>query len=145
MAVDTISVTVTSTSNQPKPATAMSSRNTTEYLIRFPPFPKVPDGVKIIPFKEFKERGIRVKPGGDDNETEIDACGVPTVMLASCHSTDWCKTETKRANQNGKGAAGRKRRKKRAGGINAGPTLMDWEEYWEDREPAYRVQGTYDP
>ncbi|KXN91454.1 hypothetical protein AN958_00716 [Leucoagaricus sp. SymC.cos] len=137
-------ITVSVTSNQSQlPATAMSSRGTTEFLVRFPPFPPVPEGVQIIPFKEFKEGGIRVQPG-EDRETEVDACGVPTVALSSIHSTDWCKTETKRAKFNDN--KGRKKKKRRTGGGgNVGPTWMDWEDYWEEREASYRPRNGYDP
>lgn len=139
--ITTIPITVTSTN--PEPVRTMSTNNGTEYLIRFPPYPPVPDGVKITPFTEFKERGIRVDPGGEDNETEIDGCGVPTIPLASVHTTDWCKTETKRARA-GKGGPARKKKKRKTGGAG-GPNQRDWVEYWEDREASYRIQGTYDP
>lgn len=150
MATDTPipTIPITVTSNLPKPATTTTtamSLNNTEYLVRFPPFPLIPEDVQIIPWKEFKERGIKVHPGNED--IEIDACGVPTIMLASVHVTDWCKTETKRAKTSGgKGGPGKKKRKRKGGvGMNAGPTAVDWEEYWEEREAAYRVQATYDP
>jgi hypothetical protein len=29
-------------------------------LIRFPPFPDVPEGVTILPFKAFREHGIQI-------------------------------------------------------------------------------------
>ncbi|KAF5358303.1 hypothetical protein D9756_001212 [Leucocoprinus leucothites] len=137
-------VTVTSNLSQPT-ATAMSTKNTTEFLIRFPPFPNPSEGVEIIPFTEYKEKGIRIQPG-EDGETEVDACGAPTIALASVHSTDWCKTETKRAKFNGNGGPGRRKRKRKAGtGLSAGPTPNDWEEYWEEREASYRLRQGYDP
>ncbi|KAF7778438.1 hypothetical protein Agabi119p4_2783 [Agaricus bisporus var. burnettii] len=139
--IDTIPITITST--LPAPTTAKSTNNV-EYLVRFPPFPPVPEGVQIIPFKDFKERGISIQPGGDDNNTEVDSCGVKTIDLPNFHQTDWCKTETKRANSNGRGGPS-KRRKKRKTGASSGPTPDNWEDYWEDREAAYRARGTYDP
>ncbi|KAF9447431.1 hypothetical protein P691DRAFT_671544 [Macrolepiota fuliginosa MF-IS2] len=141
---ETISVTVTSTNNPPNPATTMSARNTTEFLVRFPPFPPIPDDVEIVSFQEFQERGIRIQPGGEDNETEIDMCGMPTIMLASSHVTDWCKTETKRAKSKNNGK-GRKKKKRKTAGNSAGPTSNDWEEYWEEREHSYNVRESYDP
>lgn len=60
----------------------------------FPPFPQPPQGVTITPFKEFKERGIQIAPG--ENDTEVDALGIPTVVLGTPHDTDICKTNTKR-------------------------------------------------
>jgi hypothetical protein len=140
----TLAVTVTSNQSQ-SPATAMSAKNTPEFLIRFPPFPEVPDGVEIISFKDYKEKGIRVQPGGEDNQTEVDACGVPTAALSSIHSTDWCKTETKRAKFNTNNGGRKRKKRKTGGGISGGPTLLDWPDYWEEREAAYRIQNSYDP
>lgn len=145
IAPTTLSVTVTSTQSQPT-TTATSARNTTEFLIRFPPFPEVPDDTRIVSFSDYEERGIKIQPGGEDNETEIDACGVPTIAMSSIHSTDWCKTETRRAKFNANGGPGRKKRKRKAGGGGTtGPTAMDWEDYWEEREASYRVRNTYEP
>ncbi|KAF8956687.1 hypothetical protein BDZ97DRAFT_1850031 [Flammula alnicola] len=62
-------------------------------LIRFPPFPPVPPGVKITPFKQFKEHGIQIF---SDTGVEIDGLGIPTVRLRVPHDTDVCKTQTKR-------------------------------------------------
>ncbi len=143
--ITTIPVTVTSTNPAPRaPVRDMSISTSSEYIVRFPPYPPIPDGVQIITFTQFKERGIRVQPGGEDNETEIDGCGVPTIPLASAHTTDWCKTETKRARL-GKSGPARKKKKRKTGGVGGGPNHADWAEYWEDREAAYRIQGSYDP
>jgi len=134
------------TSNLPQPAaTAASVGNTVEFLFRFPPFPNVPLGVEIIPFHNFTEKGIRVQPGGEDNETEMDALGVPTIALGSLHSTDWCKTETRRVRFNGNRGPGKRKKKRTGGGPSTGPTAADWEEYWEEREASYRVRQSYDP
>lgn len=146
MATDTAAPTfpVTLTSSLSQPA-ATAARNTTEFLLRFPPFPDVPQGVEIISFHNFTEKGIRIQPGGEDNETEMDALGLPTVALASLHSTDWCKTETRRVKFNGNRGPGKKRRRKTGGGLGTGPTSADWEEYWEEREASYRLRQSYDP
>jgi hypothetical protein len=120
--------------------------NNVEFLVRFPPFPHAPEDAQIIPFKDFKERGISMQPGGDDKNTEVDACGVKTIVLPNSHTTDWCKTDTKRADLRGKGGPMRKRKKRKNGaGAGSGPTPDNWEDYWEDREPAYRVRESYDP
>src|SRR5258708_2345623 len=138
--IDTIPITVTS--SLPAPVTAKSLNNV-EFLVRFPPFPPVPEDVQIMSFKDFKERGISILAGGDDQNTEVDACGVKTIVLPNSHTTDWCKTETKRANLNGKGSRYKRRKKKRTGGgASSGPTADNWEDYWEDREPAYRSRGS---
>lgn len=145
MSIDNVASTfLTSNLSQPA-ATAASVGNTTEFLLRFPPFPNVPPGVEIISFCDFKEKGIRVQPGGEDNETEMDALGVPTVALGSPHSTDWCKTETKRVRFNGNRGPRKKRKRRTGGGPSTGPTSADWEEYWEEREASYRVHQSYDP
>ncbi|KAJ7508821.1 hypothetical protein B0H11DRAFT_1962712 [Mycena galericulata] len=49
-----------------------------ERLCHFPPFPGVPDGVKITPFKDFQEWGTRVV-GAD--KVERDGLGIPTIPL----------------------------------------------------------------
>jgi len=129
---------LTSNSSQ---ATAASVGNTAEFLLRFPPFPNVPLGVEIISFYNFTEKGIRVQPGGEDNETEIDALGVPTIALGSLHSTDWCKTETRRVRFNGNRGPGKRRKRRTGGGPSTGPTSADWEEYWEEREARVTIRG----
>ncbi|KXN90055.1 hypothetical protein AN958_05060 [Leucoagaricus sp. SymC.cos] len=45
----------------------------------FPPFPPAPSDVTIVPFKDFKENGIRVTR--DENGQEVDGCGIPTAIL----------------------------------------------------------------
>ncbi|KAK7057877.1 hypothetical protein R3P38DRAFT_3252932 [Favolaschia claudopus] len=44
----------------------------------FPPFPPVPEGVRIIPFKDFKEWGAGVT--GEDG-IERDGRGIPTIAM----------------------------------------------------------------
>lgn len=63
-------------------------------FLRFPPMPVLPDGVKLIPFKEFKECGIQIFSAGD---VEIDGLGIPTVPLRVNHQTDKSKTNAKKA------------------------------------------------
>ncbi|KAJ7026868.1 hypothetical protein C8F04DRAFT_101809 [Mycena alexandri] len=53
-----------------------------ERLYRFPPFPPVPQGVTIIPFKDFQEYGARVV--GEDG-IERDGRGIPTIPLPRSH------------------------------------------------------------
>ncbi len=66
-------------------------------VVRFPPIPPVPDGVRIIPFKDYKECGIQIFSDGD---VEIDGLGIPTVPLRVNHTTDKSKTNAKPAENN---------------------------------------------
>ncbi|PPQ92790.1 hypothetical protein CVT25_003901 [Psilocybe cyanescens] len=102
-------------------------------IIRFPPFPQAPEGVQIMPFKDFEEGGICMDPG--PNDAEVDTFGVPTVPLRPQHSTDVCKTNTKRKRR----AEEMQARKK--GGLGA-KKLLWWEE-WQEREVA-RVSVGFD-
>lgn len=91
----------------------MNSPNPDQFFVRFPPFPSVPPGVHIVPFKEFKELGICVSAGPDEvthngdqelvirypGEREIDALGVQTVMLRKRHDTDAAKTNGRKKMQ----------------------------------------------
>ena len=90
-------------------------------FINYPPFPKSPEGVTIMPFKEFKEGGICIDPGAD--EAEVDTFGIPTVPIRSRHTIDRCKTKTKR-----KPAEVKRNRK--------GKIIEQriWWEQWEDAE-----------
>ncbi|KAJ7454722.1 hypothetical protein FB451DRAFT_1279101 [Mycena latifolia] len=85
----------------------------------FPPFPPVPDGVKIIPFEDFKEYGTRVV--GADN-IERDGLGIATIPLPK---------STKKSKK--KGAAARPASKK------------EWWEDWEATGEHERIRGPYDP
>ena len=65
-------------------------------LLKFPPFPAVPEETTILPFASFKERGIQVAP--NHSGEEVDGLGIPTVELRVPHDTDECKTgATKRS------------------------------------------------
>ena len=95
-----------------------------EPFLTFPPFPKDPEGVTIMPFKDFKEGGICIEGGPD--EAEVDTFGIPTVPLRTRHNTDQCKTKTKRkVGEDGKGKRNRK-----------GKIIEQrlWWEQWEDAE-----------
>ena len=70
--------------------------NTLDDRLIFPPFPKAPPGAMIIPFKDFKERGIQMFPEADSDDIERDGLGLPTVSLNKRHDTDQCKTDTNR-------------------------------------------------
>ncbi|KAJ6457553.1 hypothetical protein C8R47DRAFT_170129 [Mycena vitilis] len=72
------------------------------HKMRFPPFPAVPEGVTIVPFKDFEERGIRLFRIEDEDEgesgegVERDGLGIPTVALRAKHATDFSKTKSGR-------------------------------------------------
>ncbi|KAJ7654916.1 hypothetical protein B0H17DRAFT_1338146 [Mycena rosella] len=96
---------------------------------RFPPFPAVPEGVTIIPFKDFQERGIQVFVGAD--EVERDGLGIPTVPLRVKHDTDVSKTDPNRKKKSAKEL------------IAARPGFRkEWWEDWEEGEDL-RNHGPY--
>jgi hypothetical protein len=88
----------------------------------FPPFPPIPDGVTILPFKDFKEYGTRVV--GADN-VERDGLGIATIPLPK---------SKKRMKREGQPSAGK----------DAGPRKPWWEE-WEAGGEHLRIRGPYDP
>ncbi|KAF8874348.1 hypothetical protein BD779DRAFT_1476556 [Infundibulicybe gibba] len=102
----------------------------TTFLLRFPPFPSPPEGVTIIPFKDFKECGIQMF--NEDEEVEVDGLGIPTVLLTDRHDTDVCKTNAKR------------KRKQVAARSKSGFVRKEWWEQWEEGEDL-RLTGGYDP
>ncbi|KAJ6493166.1 hypothetical protein C8R45DRAFT_1212606 [Mycena sanguinolenta] len=81
----------------------------------FPPFPAIPEGVKIIPFKDFKEYGARVV-GADG--VERDGLGIATIALPR-------KVEKQVAPQNGV------------------PLRKEWWEQWNTS--GQPIRGLYDP
>lgn len=65
-------------------------------LLKFPPFPPVPEGTTILPFASYKETGIQIAPSHSGEE--VDGLRIPTVELRVPHDTDECKTgATKRS------------------------------------------------
>ncbi|KAG8219055.1 hypothetical protein J3R82DRAFT_4811 [Butyriboletus roseoflavus] len=112
-------------------------------LLKFPPFPEPPPGVTIMPFKNFKPRGIQLfsepKKGGNDaaeeEDAELDALGIPTVELRVKHTTDVCKSNSRK-----------KRKKKKATGIDAVPVKKSpWYEEWEEGEDLRVTKVRYEP
>lgn len=93
------------------------------FLFTFPPFPQRPQGVNIVSFVDFSERGISLKPGPDD--AEVDSLGIPTLMMPVKHSTDICKTATKRKREPKKKARDLLAQKARQ---------LEWWEIWEETE-----------
>ena len=108
----------------PLPSTANLVNPVDGSFLTFPPFPKSPEGVTIMPFKKFKEGGICVEAGTD--EAEVDTLGIPTVPIRTRHSTDQCKSKSKRKMpEDAKGKKGKK-----------GKLIEQrlWWEQWEDAE-----------
>lgn len=128
-----------STAETKDPVTEKSSgKDPVEGRLTFPPFPPVPQGVTIVPFKEFKERGIRILGIEEGDDVERDGLGIPTVELHVRHDTDVCKTETKR-----------KRRAKKPQQMSAAAQTpgvrKEWWEQWMDTEDSRGVTGSYNP
>ena len=90
------------TQGNPKSQATTVVNSTDGLTIRFPPFPtqlNTGEGTSIIPFKHFKEHGIRIF---SDTGVEMDGLGIPTVELDVIHDLDECKTETRRKLKDGK-------------------------------------------
>ncbi|KAG9317873.1 hypothetical protein JVU11DRAFT_2101 [Chiua virens] len=108
---------------------------------KFPPFPEPPPGVTIMPFKDFKARGIQLfsesRKGddvADEEDAELDALGIPTVELRVKHSTDECKSSSRK-----------KRKKKKTTVVEAVPVKkLQWYEEWEEGEDLRVTKVRYD-
>jgi hypothetical protein len=114
------------------------TKDPVEGRLTFPPFPPVPEGVTIVPFAKFKERGIQIFATQEGDDEERDGLGIPTVELRVQHDTDVCKTETKR-----------KRRAKRAQQMLAAAATpgarKEWWEQWMETEDLRVMTGAYNP
>lgn len=89
----------------------------------FPPFPDPPPGVKIMPFKDFKPRGIQIKDELDDDAIEVDGEGRPTARLNVKH--DLSKPPTK------------KKKKSKTAAVKSGEQIIKrfvWYEEWAEGE-----------
>lgn len=56
-------------------------------LIKFPPFPDIPEGVSIIPFSQFPLKGIKKRLVPDPDHPDLDGHGRPTVRLKVAHAS----------------------------------------------------------
>jgi hypothetical protein len=109
-------------------------------MLRFPPFPVLPDGVTLLSFNAFRPSGIRVPIDDDDDPRvdgiEVDGLGIPTIALRVKHVAD--------------NAEKKKKRKKKGGAamsVQVAPERpKTWWEVWEDlediRRNAYNVNET---
>ena len=56
-------------------------------LIKFPPFPEIPEGVSIIPFSQFRPKGIKKRLVPDADHPDLDGHGRPTVRMRVTHAS----------------------------------------------------------
>ena len=123
-----------SDTNPPAPAPERGFINSVDgRRVSFPPFPEPALGTTVMSFKEFKEGGIHVDPGRNDEE--VDSHGIPTIPLPKRHAADACKTNTKRKRQHEEATARKK------AGLS---TQRLWWDQWEDTE-AIRFSTAHDP
>lgn len=101
--------------------------------LKFPPFPAPPEGVNIIPFKNFRERGIQMFSVNDG--TEVDGLGIPTVELKVRHVTDGCKTDGRRPNKKATAVQNLTEPKRR----------LEWWEQWAEGEDLRVTSFNYNP
>lgn len=88
----------------------------------FPPFPAVPHGVTIIPFKDFTPYGYKRLKTETGEEIEVDALGgLPTVKVLS-------DEEVVQRNKD------RKRRRNAGQSADATGRIVPWWEEWEEGE-----------
>lgn len=90
----------------------------------FPPFPAIPHGVTIIPFKDFRPYGYKRLETETGEEIEVDALGgLPTVKVLS-------DEEVVQRNKD------RKRRRNAGQSADATGRIVPWWEEWEEGENA---------
>ncbi|KAG8896415.1 hypothetical protein FRB99_008899 [Tulasnella sp. 403] len=107
-----------------------------EFPFQFPPFPPVPPGKTIIPFKSFKAKGVR--PPAESDDEGVDGDGMKTTKLGTVHLDPIEKAARDRAKR------AKKRRKGLSGKTGAGiaPLTAEeiselkqyWYEEWEDKK-----------
>jgi hypothetical protein len=118
----------------------MSTTGPVDGRLTFPPFPPVPEGVTIVPFNRFKERGIQIFAIEEGDDEERDGLGIPTVQLRVHHDSDICKTETKR----------KKKAKKSQHILSSAAAAIpavrtEWWEQWMEAEDLRVSIGAYNP
>lgn len=92
--------------------------------LTFPPFPAIPHGVTIIPFKDFQPYGYKRLETETGEEIEVDALGgLPTVKVLS-------DEEVVQRNKD------RKRRRNAGQSTDATGRIVPWWEEWEEGENA---------
>jgi hypothetical protein len=122
---------------EPSAANTITTTEEMPFII-FPPFPTPPPGVTLIPFKDFRPRGIQLfseATGGlDEEDMELDGIGIPTVELRVKHSTDECKSNTRK----------RKRKKKTTAADGIPAKKLPWYEEWEEGEDLRITKEKFD-
>jgi len=109
-------------------STKVPTLDVTVFPIRFPPFPAVPQGISIVPFKDFVPCGykrIRTQAG---EEIEVDVFGgLPTVKVLS---------EEEAAQR----IKDRKKRRNAGQSTDATGRIVPWWEEWEEGESSRRTR-----
>jgi hypothetical protein len=92
------------------------------FPLKFPPFPVVPDGISIVPFKDFSPYGYKRVKMQTGEEIEVDALGgLPTVKVFS---------EEEAAQR----IKDRKKRRNAGQSTDATGRIVPWWEEWEEGE-----------
>ena len=119
-------------------------------LLKFPPFPAVPEETTILPFASFKETGIQVAP--NHSGEEIDGLGIPTVGLRVPHDTDECKTGATKRSGSIKNVKKVKEEVAPVTDPNPNPKRTyyhyerrDWWEEWAEAEESRGSSNAYNP
>ena len=79
-------------------------------LIKFPPFPEIPEGVSITPFSQFRPKGIKKRLVPDPDYPELDGLGRPTARLKVAHTSTSSDKWKKKKRRLGEGDDGVVRR-----------------------------------
>jgi hypothetical protein len=87
----------------------------------WPPFPQLPSGTTIIPFRDFEPKGIVIPL--EDEVQELDGDGVPTVRLRVQHTIWGSKEKPNSKNKNANGPFAELSQEELA--------RMTWDKKWE--------------
>ncbi|KAF9651198.1 hypothetical protein BDM02DRAFT_3110907 [Thelephora ganbajun] len=79
-------------------------------LIKFPPFPETLEGASIIPFSQFRPKGIKKRLVPDSDYPDLDGHGRPTVRLKVAHTSTSSDKWKKKKRRFGEGDDGVVRR-----------------------------------
>lgn len=114
---------------------ATTNNGTAKHMHTFPDsFTTVPAGVQILPYKDYREHGIRLEC--QDEIVETDGLGIPTISIPGTHSTNYPKSNVKRS------APGQQPRAQGSvpGAEAAVGGRMEWYEVWATTD---RARGQY--
>ncbi|KIJ63384.1 hypothetical protein HYDPIDRAFT_156232 [Hydnomerulius pinastri MD-312] len=114
-----------------KSITIVSAPAVDELSLRFPPFPAPPQGVAILPFKDFKAFGYKRVANESGQEIEVDAfAGQPTAKVASEEEAAQRRKD-------------KKKRKNAGQSTDANGRLIPWWEEWEESESSRTASVTF--